>query len=175
MKPRLLILSDLYGGDNPEWIQQYIDLLKFKFEIQYYDTLKLASIDSVNLSESDIHAQFLNGGIDKAVETLLNLEKGKVLVLGFSIGGTIAWKAALKGLEVLNLFAISSTRLRYETESPNCELKLYFGEKDPNKPDSQWYLDLNLEHEIINDSNHQLYLRENNVSLICSDILKSLL
>ncbi|WP_337968372.1 hypothetical protein [uncultured Flavobacterium sp.] len=86
MKPRLLILSDLYGGDNPEWIQQYIDLLEFKFEIQYYDTLKLASIDSVNLSESDIHAQFLNGGIDKAVETLLNLEKGKVLVLGFSIG-----------------------------------------------------------------------------------------
>ncbi len=81
----------------------------------------------------------------------------------------------MKNLEVSNLFAVSSTRLRYETESPNCELKLYFGEKDPNKPDSQWYLDLNLEYEIIKDSNHQLYLRENNVSLICSDILKSLL
>ncbi|PIF32625.1 hypothetical protein CLU81_3173 [Flavobacterium sp. 9] len=175
MKPRLLILSDLFGGDNPEWIQQYIDLLKFKFEIQYYDMLKLVSIDSVNLSESDIHAQFLNGGIDKAVEALLNLEKEKVSVLGFSIGGTIAWKAALKGLNVLNLFAVSSTRLRYETESPNCELKLYFGEKDPNKPDSQWYLDLNLEHEIFKGNNHQLYLLENNVSLICNDILKSLL
>jgi hypothetical protein len=175
MKPRLLILSDLYGGDNPEWIQRYIDLLKFKFEIQYYDMLKLASIDSANLSESDIHAQFLNGGIDKAIETLLNLEKGKVSVLGFSIGGTIAWKTALKGLEVSNLFAVSSTRLRYETESPNCELKLYFGEKDLNKPNSQWYLDLNLEQEIIKDSNHQLYLMENNVSLICNDVLKSLL
>ncbi|RKR09678.1 hypothetical protein C8C83_1325 [Flavobacterium sp. 90] len=175
MKPRLLILSDLYGGDNQEWIQQYIDLLKIKFEIRYYDVLKLAEIDSANFSESYIHAQFLNGGIDKAVETLLNLEKGKVLVLGFSIGGTIAWKAALKGLEVSNLFAVSSTRLRYETESPNCELKLYFGEKDSNKPHSQWYLDLNLNHEIIKDDNHQLYLMKNNVSLICSDILKSLL
>lgn len=175
MKPRLLILSDLYGGDNPEWIKRYIDLLKFKFEIQYYDTLKLASIDSVNLSENDIHAQFLNGGIDKAIEALLNLEKGKVSVLGFSIGGTIAWKAALKGLDVVSLFAVSSTRLRYETESPNCHLKLYFGEKDPNKPNSQWYLDLNLNHEILKDHNHQLYLMENNVSLICSDIFKSLL
>lgn len=175
MKPRLLILSDLYGGDNPEWIKRYIDLLKFRFEIQYYDTLKLANIDSVNFSESDVHAQFLNGGIDRAVETLLNLEKEKVLILGFSIGGTIGWKAALKGLEVSSLFAVSSTRLRYETESPDCEIKLYFGEKDSSKPDSQWYLDLNLEHEILKDNNHQLYLLGNNVSLICSDILKSLL
>ncbi|MCD0468306.1 alpha/beta hydrolase [Flavobacterium sp. JAS] len=174
VKPRLLILSDLFGGKDPEWVKNYTDLLRSKFEIQYYDVLELANINVSNLKETDIHNQFLNDGIDNAVENLLKLERGKVVILGFSIGGTIAWKAALKTLEVSHLFAVSSTRLRYETESPNCKLKLYFGEKDPNKPNLKWFLDLNLTHEILQNQNHQLYLEENNCSLICDDILKSL-
>jgi pimeloyl-ACP methyl ester carboxylesterase len=171
MKPRLLILSDLFGGKNPEWIKTYFDLLEPKFDIQYYDVLELGGIDKSNFAESNLHNQFLNGGIDKAVDTLLQLEKGKVTVLGFSIGGTIAWKASLKGMNAISLFAVSSTRLRYETESPNCELKLYFGEKDSNKPNSQWFLDLKISNEILQNQNHQLYLEKNNASLICNEIL----
>lgn len=173
-KPRLLILSDLFGGNNPEWIKMYSEVLESKFEIQYYDVLELANIPSDNFIESDVHDQLLKGGIDKAVENLLQLETGKIMVLGFSIGGTIAWKASLKGLDITHLFAVSSTRLRYETEAPNSIIKLYFGEKDPNKPISKWFLDLNLENEILRDNYHQLYLLENNAALICSDILKSL-
>lgn len=172
VKPRLLILSDLFGGNNPEWVKIYMNLLQSKFEIQYYDVLELANIDSDNFIESEIHNQFLNGGIDKAVQNLLQLETGKVIVLGFSIGGTIAWKASLKGLNTSHLFAVSSTRLRYETEVPNGIVRLYFGEKDPNKPNSQWFLDLNIENEILKGNNHQLYLTENNAALVCNDILK---
>lgn len=173
LKPRLLILSDLFGGNNPEWIKMYSEILESKFEIQYYDVLELANIKSDNFTESDIHNQFLNGGIDKAVESLLQLETGKIVVLGFSIGGTIAWKASLQGLNITHLFAVSSTRLRYETEAPNSIIKLYFGEKDPNKPNSKWFLDLNLENKILKDNHHQLYLIENNAALVCTDILKS--
>lgn len=111
-----------------------MNLLQSKFEIQYYDVLELANIASDNFVESEIHNQFLNGGIDKAIQNLLQLETGKILVLGFSIGGTIAWKASLQGLKITHLLAVSSTRLRYETEVPNGIVKLYFGEKDPNKP-----------------------------------------
>lgn len=175
VKTRLLILSDLYGSENPEWIKRYIDLLESKFDIKYYNTPELAGIDVFDLTETEIHNQFLSGGIDKAVENLLKSESRKVVVLGFSIGGTIAWKAALKTLEVSYLFTVSSTRLRYETESPNGKLKLYFGEKDPNKPNSKWFLDLNVAYEILQNLNHQLYLEENNCSLICDDILKYLL
>lgn len=171
-KPKLLILSDLFGGQHPKWINYYTNTLRSKFEIQYYDVLELANIDASNLTEADIHKQFLNGGIDKAVETLLKLETDKVTVLGFSIGGTIAWKASFQGLKMTHLFAVSSTRLRYETEVPNCEIKLFFGDQDLNKPNSNWFLDLNVTNEILQTQGHQLYLEEKNAAAICTEILK---
>jgi len=169
--PRLLILSDLFGGENPEWIKPYTDLLESKFEIQYYDVLELANITISDLTEMDIHNEFLNGGIDKAVDNLLELEKGKVAVLGFSIGGMIAWKAALKGLKVSHFIAVSSTRLRFETETPNCKLKLYFGNKDLNAPYLQWFIDLKVSNHFFENQDHQLYLERKNVALICNNFL----
>lgn len=170
-KPKLLILSDLFGGKNPEWIKRYTDLLESKFDIQYYDVLELANITVSDLTEIDIHNQFLNGGIDKAVENLLNQEKEKVTVLGFSIGGTIAWKASLKGLNISQLFVVSSTRLRFETEIPNCKIKLYFGKKDLNMPNSKWFSDLKISNQIFENQDHELYLEKKNTLLICNDIL----
>lgn len=175
MKPKLLILSDLFGGENPEWVKLYTNVLESKFEIQYYDVLELSNIDASNLSEAEIHTQFLNGGIDKAVAKLLELELGKVMVLGFSIGGTIGWKASLLGLKTTCLFAVSSTRLRYETKSPNCLIKLYFGENDLNKPESQWFLNLNITNETLESCNHHLYLENNNAVIICNAVFKSAL
>lgn len=171
-KPKLLILSDLFGGQHPAWINYYKNALRAKFEIQYYDTPELANINVSSLTETDIHNQFLNGGIDKAVESLLKLETDKVIVLGFSIGGTIAWKASLQGLKTTHLFAVSSTRLRYEAKAPGCKIKLYFGGNDPNKPNSKWFLDLNVTNEILQNQGHQLYLEEKNAALICAEILK---
>jgi len=169
IKPRLILLSDLFGG-NPEWIQHYIEILEPKFEIQYYDVLKLAQIDS-SADEKEIHNQFLNGGIERAVNNLLDYEKGEVAVLGFSIGGTIAWKASLRSLKTSQLIAVSSTRLRFETEIPNCEIKLYFGSNDFNKPNQQWYSDLKLTNNIFENEDHQLYLKKQNILLICSNFL----
>lgn len=171
-KPKLLILSDLFGGGNPEWIKRYTDLLESKFDIQYYDVLELANITHSDLTEMDIHNQFLNGGIDKAVENLLKLEKETVTVLGFSIGGTIAWKTSLKGLNISQLFAVSSTRLRFENQIPNCRIKLYFGEKDLNMPNSKWFSDLKISNQIFENQDHQLYLEKKNAFLICNDILQ---
>ncbi|MFC0780383.1 alpha/beta hydrolase [Flavobacterium sp. HJSW_4] len=168
-KPRLLLLSDLFGG-NPEWIQNYIEILEPKFQIQYYDVLKLAEIDSL-IDEKEIHNQFLNGGIEKAVTNLLNSEKENVAILGFSIGGTIAWKASLGGLKVKELVAVSSTRLRFETEMPNCKIKVYFGEKDLNAPNYNWFLDLKISNQIIENQGHLLYQEKENAFLICSGFL----
>ncbi|MDQ6470441.1 alpha/beta hydrolase [Flavobacterium sp. LHD-80] len=173
MKPRLLILSDLFGGENPNWIKFYTDKLESTFEIQYYDVLKLANLHAFDLTETEIHSQFLNGGIEKAIENLLQLENEKVIVLGFSIGGTIAWKASLKALKTDCLFAVSSTRLRYEDKLPNCNIKLYFGENDSNKPSLEWFQKLNVPSEIFDNQKHQLYLENKNAQLICDEILKT--
>lgn len=174
VKPRLLILSDLFGGKSQEWIKYYTKILESKFDIQYYDILRLGDIDIYDYSEKNLHDQFLNGGIDKAVKNLLNQEKEKVTVLGFSIGGTIAWKASLKGLNISQLFAVSSTRLRFENQVPNCRIKLYFGEKDSNKPNSKWFSDLKISNQIFENQGHQLYLEKKNAFLICNAILQVL-
>ncbi len=168
-KPRLLLLSDLFGG-NPKWIQNYIEILEPKFDIQYYDVLKLAEIDLL-VDEKEIHNQFLNGGIEKAVTNLLNSEKENIAILGFSIGGTIAWKASLKGLKTTELVAVSSTRLRFETEMPNCKIKLYFGEKDLNSPKSQWFSEFGISNLIFENHDHLLYQEKENAFLICSNFL----
>ncbi|WPO80571.1 alpha/beta hydrolase [Flavobacterium sp. KACC 22761] len=167
-KPRLLLLSDLFGG-NPEWIHYYIEILEPKFDVQYYDILKLARIDSSN--EKEIHNQFLSGGIEKAVSNLLDSKKGEVAVLGFSMGGTIAWKASLKGLKTTKLILVSSTRLRFETEKPSCEIKLCFGEKDLNAPKSDWFLGLKISNQIIENEDHCLYQKKDNAFLICTSFL----
>lgn len=166
MKPRLLILSDLFGGEDLEWMRYYVALLEPKFDVQYYDVLKLAQIDSND--ETEIHNQFLNGGIEKAVSCLLDFEKEDVTVLGFSIGGTIAWKASLKGLKTTKLIAVSSTRLRFETAKPHCEIQLYFGDKDLNAPDRNWFLDLKIPNQFVENQHHLLYQEKENAFLICS-------
>ncbi|HSD07170.1 alpha/beta hydrolase [Flavobacterium sp.] len=171
VKLRLLILSDLFGGKNPKWLKAYLEILESKFDIQYYDVLELGEIDVSDSNEMDIHNQFVNGGIDKAVQNILRCEKEEVHVLGFSIGGTIAWKAALDGLKVCNFIAVSSTRLRFETRKPDCKIQLYFGEKDLNAPSLEWFLDLKIQNHSFENQDHQLYFKKDNAHLICNDFL----
>lgn len=150
----------------------YVELLKDKFEIQYYDCCDLGGIDKANYTEENLHSQFVNGGIEKAVENLLKTEKNKIDVLAFSIGGTIAWKATLKGLNVRKLFAVSSTRLRYENEIPNGIIKLYYGENDSNTPNDDWFEKYSIDFEIIKNKEHSFYNEKDFAASICNEILK---
>jgi hypothetical protein len=172
MKPRLIILSDLWGKEKAAWTLDYIELLKNKFEIQYYDCCELGEIDKTNFSEENLHNQFVNGGIEKAVANLLKIEKNQIDVLAFSIGGTIAWKAALKGLNIGKLFAVSSTRLRYEDEIPSGTIQLYYGENDCNKPSNDWFEKHSIDFEIIKNKEHDFYTEKESADSICAKILK---
>jgi hypothetical protein len=171
MKPRLIILSDLWGKEKSDWVSGYVELLKDKFEIQYYDCCELGEIDKTNYIEENLHSQFVNGGIEKAVEHLLKIEMNQIDILAFSIGGTIAWKAALKGLNVRYLFAVSSTRLRYENTIPNGIVKGYYGENDNNRPSENWFEKLSIDFEIIKNKEHNLYTEKEFTSSICKEIL----
>jgi pimeloyl-ACP methyl ester carboxylesterase len=172
MKPRLIILSDLWGKEKSDWVSAYVELLKDKFEIQYYDCCELGAIDKTNYTEESLHSQFISGGIETAIECFLITEKDQIDVLAFSIGGTIAWKAALKGLNVRSLFAVSATRLRYEDEIPNGAIKLYYGENDSNKPSENWFEKYAIDFEIIKNKEHSFYIEKDFIAFICSEILK---
>lgn len=161
---KLIILSDLWGNLKSDWISNYASILENYFEITFYDCCELANINLSDYSEGKIHQQFINGGIDSAVNTLLKKEKENVYLLGFSVGGLIAWKAILKGLKAQSLTALSSTRLRYEVKRPECPINLIYAENDKYKPAEDWFIKSNLEMNIYKDMDHEFY-RDKNVAI----------
>ncbi|MBL6447712.1 hypothetical protein JMN32_15445 [Fulvivirga sp. 29W222] len=157
MAKRLIILSDLWGKERSGWVNNYIRYLKEGFEVQYYDCCELGGVDKSIYAEEVLHRQFVNGGVGRAVEQLLTLEKGKVSILAFSVGGTIAWKFALESDRVESLYCVSSTRLRYETIRPEGKIELYFGQNDPFIPQKRWLDKINVVYSILPDKDHQFY------------------
>lgn len=156
-KTQLIILSDLYGRSKINWEQAYINHFQDKYNVQYYDCCDLGEVDKTDYSQENLHQQFVRFGIEKAIQNLLKLEKKEVTILAFSIGGTIAWKAALNGLKVQKLIALSATRLRYETEKPNCDIDLYYGENDRFQPKKDWFNMMNIEPIFLENKEHDFY------------------
>jgi pimeloyl-ACP methyl ester carboxylesterase len=169
---RLIVLSDLWGKSKSDWFVQYETILKSEFEVVFYDCCTLGEIDLSDFSEDKIHQQFTNGGIERAVKTLLENEKENIDVLGFSVGGLIAWKAALEGLKVRSLFALSSTRLRYEEKQPKCAINLFYAEKDKYKPSEEWFRKLNLEMNIYKEQEHSFYCNKEIASEVSKKIIE---
>lgn len=174
IKPRLLLISDLWGKEKSDWITYYTSILENYFELEYYDSCDLGSIDKSDYVEENLHHQFVNGGIEKAVEQLIKKEEVLVSVLGYSVGGLIAWKAGLSGLKIQNLYAVSSTRLRYETEKPLGSIKLFYGENDTYKPDNNWFEKLELKEYVIQNEEHELYKNKEIVESICKIIVEQI-
>jgi esterase/lipase len=170
MRSKLIILTDLWGNINSNWIKVYAENLKDKFEVKIYSCCEIAEIDSFEKTEKEIHSEFIKSGIEKAVENLLKLEKEEINILAFSVGGIIAWKSEIKGLKIRNLKAISSTRLRNEINKPNCNLKLYFGENDDYKPKKEWFENLNVNYEIVKNAEHKVYENLDFAKKVCKNI-----
>jgi hypothetical protein len=88
------------------------------------------------------------------------------------MGGNIAYKAALKGLPVKSLTAISSTRIRFENEKPNTDLNLIFGERDEFRPDEDWMDAVGADINVIPNFGHHLYSDEKIISDVCLELLE---
>lgn len=174
MKPDLLILSDLWGLENADWTQLYIENLQAHFNVSYYDVRELGQLnDSNKITASEIHTQFLEFGIEKAIHNLLKVKPNSLLnILAFSIGGTIAWKATLAGLKVEKMYLISSTRLRYEVQKPNCDIYLFYGENDAYQPSKDWLKKMKLDCKISSNAAHEFYRAKKIANTICDIILQ---
>lgn len=157
-QPKLIILSDLWGLQSCSWLQQYTNVLSDQYEIQIYDSRELAEIDTQLTEEIDIHRQFVEYGIDRAVTKLKTLEPYPENILAFSIGGTIVWKYLLDLDKSCNLICLSSTRLRYEIQKPLGDIHLFFGANDLYKPENMWFEKLSIIHKtIVPNEGHSFY------------------
>ena len=173
MKKRLIILSDLWGSGKSEWLINYTQILKAYFDIQYYDCCELGGVSKTYNNEEDLHKQFVNNGIDRAVKKLIELEKESVNILAFSVGGTIAWKFGIKSDKINSLICVSSTRLRYETIRPKGEITLFYGNNDVFKPEIEWLDDMELNYDVLIDKEHQVYTNSEFAKQLCKRIIKT--
>lgn len=171
VKPRLIILSDLWGLHDSFWVKDYVTILKQNFDVKVYDSCALAELNITERSESKIHEQFVDKGIEIASRNLIKTENEKISVLGFSVGGTIAWSAALKELKIDTLYAISSTRLRYETKKPDCKIELYFGKEDQYRPNEDWLKHMRLNQKLIFNKSHTMYTDSEIIKKISTDMI----
>nr|WP_299385125.1 hypothetical protein [Allomuricauda sp.] len=172
MAEKLVVISDMWGVKKGLWITSYFGYLQQYYNIVFYDIQQLADIDVPVSTEENIHKAFVDGGIDVAVAHLLKKEKEPSHYLAFSTGGTVAWKAALKGLPVKSLTAISPTRIRYESQSPDIPMNLIFGECDKFKPGMKWAKEVGVNLNVVPSFGHQLYSDEKIISEVCLDLLE---
>lgn len=156
---RLILLSDIHGLENSSWINAYQQILSTEFDVQTYCVLELAGVDP-SLPVKEKHELLVSGAMDVAAKKLLEKEKQSATFIGFSIGGSIAWKAALLGLKVDCLYAISSTQIRKEHAKPRTEIKLIFGSEDGNSPDEIWYQKMEIMPKILPQKAHDFYMEK---------------
>lgn len=164
---KVVVLSDMWGRS----MAKPAELLLPLFDIKYYDLPTLAGIDVLIGDQDAIHQQWVSFGIDKAIQCLIQQETEPAIYLGCSVGGLVAWKAALQGLPVVKLLAFSSTRLRFETLRPSCPFKLYFGNEDVYRPNEEWIHKMGHDHCHIISGDHEFYLDEIQVKIILDKLI----
>ena len=174
MAEKLIVLSDMWGIKKGLWITSYFGYLQQYYKIQFYDIQQLATLDVPVLTEENIHTAFVDGGIDIAVAHLLKMEKEPTHVLAFSMGGTIAWKAGLRGWPMKSLTAISSTRLRFEAQSPDCDIHLIYGECDEYRPGLKWASEVGVALNVVPNFGHELYSDEKIIGEVCMNLLQQM-
>lgn len=173
MAEKLVIISDMWGARKGLWITSYLGYLQQYFDITYHDSQQLANLDVQVKSAENLHHAFVEGGIDTAVAHLMKKENKPAHYLGFSTGGTIAWKAGLQGLPMKSLYTVSSTRLRAETHKPDCPTVALFGDNDVYRPKADWYTNVGIKPEIFTGFGHEMYTDEKIIGKVCLDLLKA--
>ncbi|MEM9328730.1 MAG: hypothetical protein AAGA85_23895, partial [Bacteroidota bacterium] len=96
MRSRLVLLSDLWGELDTDWVALYKQALAGEYDVIYFDSRALAGIDLRLQPQEEIHRAFVNGGIDRAAHALVKNDPRGEVFIGCSVGGVIAWRAALQ-------------------------------------------------------------------------------
>jgi hypothetical protein len=172
MAERLVILSDLWGPRKGLWITSYLGYLQQYFDITYYDTSQLADLDLSHPTAQTLTAAFTDGGLKRAVKSLLSKEEQPADYLTFCAGGTVVWNAIKEGLPAKSLYAISPMSLHSETDGPDCPSKVLYGEYMENKPSKKWATHTGTTMEVVPRFGHEMYSDEKVIQKVCQELLE---
>lgn len=172
MKPRIAIISDLWGFNNDPYVNVYIEKLYNHFDVDLIDAQILSDVRP-SYHEHEIHTQFVETGIQLAADRLAKSDIHFDLLIGFSVGGTIGWNAIKSGANIDSLLAISATRIRNEVVPLAKPTEIYFGELEEHGPSNSWFKSMNISPTIIKNKGHQIYKDEVFISEVCDHLIDS--
>ncbi|MEX0287479.1 MAG: hypothetical protein AB3N14_00075 [Flavobacteriaceae bacterium] len=176
MAERLVVLSDMWGAKKGMWITSYLGYLQQYFDIVYYDSQQLSDLDITEYTPEKVCEAFHKGGMDTAVAHILMKEKNNPShYLTFCAGGLIAWNAALKGLPMKSLYAVSALDLQNELERPEVPITLLYGEYHTNIPSDKWADHMDIPIEVVPKFGRELYTDEKIIKKVCLNILETML
>ncbi|PCI31957.1 MAG: hypothetical protein COB60_10240 [Flavobacteriaceae bacterium] len=170
-KKHLLIISDLWGFQNSDWLQAYLEQLSPYFEISIFDCYLHSEISPSLTSETEIHSYFIKKGMGICSEKLTKIITKQPCILAFSIGGTIAWKTVLKNNQFKTFFAVSATRLRLENKRPTGNISLFYGAEDNSRPTEAWFEQNNIPYTLFKEKKHNFYMKQDSSTSICSSLI----
>lgn len=172
LKPNCIVLSDLWGKRKAFPIKSHQQVLESHFRVHYYDSTALAEIPTHINTQDELHQAFIQGGLTKAVENLAQQKIDASYIIGYSVGGVIAWRYALQQTNVISLLAISATRLRYEKRKPACNIHLFYGTQDNYQPAPEWYQLLALSPNTITGHGHDIYRADSLTYRLLNPLIK---
>ena len=172
MAERLVILSDLWGPRKGLWITSYLGYLQQYFDITYHDTSQLADLEVAHPTSQALSAAFADGGLERAVKSLLSKEVKPAHYLAFCAGGTVVWKALKEGLAAKSLYAISPMNLHREGEGLDCPSKILYGEYMEDKPSKKWANLTGTTMEVIPRFGREMYSDEKVIQKVCQELLE---
>lgn len=170
-KEKLIVLSDLWGFRDSPWLINYQAGLDDFYKLSYWDVCQIAGLPTTPTSQEERHQFFIHEGIDTVVAYCHQQIKEPVNILAFSIGGTIAWRAGLAGVPIKKLYAVSATRLRYETQCPPFPIQLIYGDQDEYRPDNSWLQFSKTNYSILKQTSHQVYKQKEYIPFLLANIL----
>lgn len=172
MAERLVIISDMMGSRQGLWIASYLGYLQQYFDIVYYDSQELAGLDLIVKTRENMCQALLEGGYQTGVNQLLVREKTSSHYLTFCAGGTLVWKAALAGLPMKSLYAISPLWLEREAQKPGCSVQLMYGQHHQERPSEEWAMNLQVPMKVVENFGRDLYTDEKIIKKVCLDLLQ---
>lgn len=175
MAERLVVLSDMWGAKKGMWITSYLGYLQQYFDIVYYDSQQLSDLEIIEYTPENICKAFNQGGMDTAVAQILMKETEPSHYLTFCAGGLIAWNAALKGLPMKSLYAVSPLNLEEKIERPDVPIKLLYGEYHEDIPPRKWVDHTNIPLEVVPKFGRELYTDEKIIRKVCLNMLETML
>ncbi|MDF0715738.1 hypothetical protein PY092_06225 [Muricauda sp. 334s03] len=172
MAEKLVVISDKWGAKKGLWIASYFGYLQQYYDIVFHDCQQLGNVDVSIFSEENIDNAFKEGGLDSAVSNLVNKETEPAHYLAFGIGGTVAFKALLKGLPAKSVTSISAIGIENENETVPSDVELIYGECDKSKPGLKWAKTVGADLRIVPNFGHTLYSDENIISKVSLELLE---